>query len=95
MIKISPLAFLLVFALQPLSAATLDFETKENIALSGKIATVKTSKKYSDPQKCAAFCASRESCVAFTLDTKRGSCTLLKNVSSEKDSSKSYSGFKA
>ena len=95
MIKISKLAILgtLLFAI-PVFSADMIFEKKENILLKGKIATVKTSKKFRNPEACQALCESRSSCAAFTLDASKGSCTILKNVSKEVPNSKATSGVK-
>ena len=57
----------------PSIAADMKFEAKENITFKGKIATVKTSKKFRNVESCQALCESRNSCVAFTLDTSKGS----------------------
>ena len=70
------------------------FEKKENILLKGKIATVKTSKKFRNLEACQALCESRSSCAAYTLDTSKGSCTILKNVSKEVSNSNATSGLK-
>jgi len=95
MIKISKFAILgtLLFAI-PIFSADMIFEKKENILLKGKIATVKTSKKFRNLEACQALCESRSSCAAFTLDTSKGSCTILKNVSKEVPNSKATSGVK-
>ena len=95
MIKISKFAILgtLLFAI-PVFSADMIFEKKENILLKGKIATVKTSKKYRNLEACQALCESRSSCSAFTLDTSKGSCTILKNVSKEVSNSNATSGVK-
>ena len=55
---------------------------------------IKTSKKYRNVEACQALCESRSSCVAFTLNTSKGSCTILKNVSSEVSNEDSISGIK-
>ena len=95
MIKISKFAFLgtLLIAF-PAFSADMVFEKKENILLKGKIATVKTSKKFRNLEACQALCESRSSCAAFTLDTSKGSCTILKNVSKEVSNSNATSGVK-
>ena len=95
MIKISKLTILgtLLLAI-PAFSADMVFEKKENILLKGKIATVKTSKKFRNLEACQALCESRSSCAAFTLDTSKGSCTILKNVSREVSSSNATSGIK-
>ena len=95
MIKISKFAILgtLLFAI-PVFSADMIFEKKENILLKGKIATVKTSKKFRNLEACQALCESRSSCAAFTLDTSKGSCTILKNVSKEVSNSNATSGVK-
>ena len=95
MIKISKFAFLgaLLIAF-PAFSADMVFEKKENILLKGKIATVKTSKKFRNLEACQALCESRSSCVAYTLDTSKGSCTILKNVSKEVSNSNATSGVK-
>lgn len=95
MIKISKLTILgtLLLAI-PAFSADMVFEKKENISLKGKIATVKTSKKYRNLEACQALCESRSSCAAYTLDTYKGSCTILKNVSKEVSNSNATSGVK-
>ena len=79
----------------PAFAADMNFTPKADISLSGKIATVKTSKKYRTVEACQAFCTSRTSCTAFTLDTLKGSCTLLKSVTKETANTKAISGIKS
>ena len=82
MIKISKLTILGALLLTiPAFSADMVFEKKENILLKGKIATVKTSKKYRNLEACQALCESRSSCAAYTLDTNKGSCSIFKNVS--------------
>ena len=95
MIKISKFTILgtLLLAL-PAFSADMVFEKKENISLKGKIATVKTSKKFRNLEACQSLCESRSSCAAFTLDTYKGSCTILKNVSKEVSNSDATSGIK-
>jgi hypothetical protein len=78
----------------PSIAADMKFEAKENITFKGKIATVKTSKKFRNVESCQALCESRNSCVAFTLDTSKGSCSIFKNVSNEVSDSNATSGIK-
>ena len=87
-------ALSIVFFAVSTEAAEMKFETKENIMFKGKISNVKTSKKYTNVAACQALCESRNSCVAFTLDTSKGSCTILKNVSREVLDSNSTSGIK-
>ena len=79
----------------PAFAADINFTPKADISLSGKIATVKTLKKYRTVEACQAFCTSRSSCAAFTLDAKKGSCTLLKSVTQEKANTNAVSGIKS
>ena len=95
MLKISKLTILgtLLLAI-PAFSADMVFEKKENISLKGKIATVKTSKKFRNLEACQSLCESRSSCAAFTLDTYKGSCTILKNVSKEVSNSDATSGIK-
>jgi len=90
--KLSLLTFVL-FAI-PSYAADMKFEAKENIKFQGKIATVKTSKKFTKLENCQALCESRNSCVAFTLNKSKGSCTILKNVTGEVADTDSISGAK-
>ena len=78
----------------PAYSADMVFEKKENISLKGKIATVKTSKKFRNLEACQSLCESRSSCAAFTLDRYKGSCTILKNVSKEVSNSDATSGIK-
>ena len=78
----------------PAFAADMNFTPKADISLSGKIATVKNSKKYRTVEACQAFCSSRTSCAAFTLDTEKGSCTLLKSITKETVNTKAVSGIK-
>ena len=95
MIKISKFAILGTLLLAfPAFSADMVFEQKENILLKGKIASVKTSKKYRNLEACQALCASRNSCTAYTLDTNKGSCTIFKNVSKEVSNSNATSGVK-
>ena len=93
--KISKLTVLgtILFAF-PVYSADMVFEKKENILLKGKIATVKTSKKYRNLEACQALCESRSSCAAYTLDTNKGSCSIFKNVSKEVSNSNATSGVK-
>jgi hypothetical protein len=93
--KISKLTVLgtILFAF-PAYSADMVFEKKENILLKGKIATVKSSKKYRNLDACQSLCESRSSCAAYTLDLKKGSCMILKNVSKEVSSPGSTSGVK-
>ena len=93
--KISKLTVLgtILFAF-PVYSADMVFEKKENILLKGKIATVKSSKKYRNLDACQSLCESRSSCAAYTLDLKKGSCMILKNVSKEVSSPGSTSGVK-
>ena len=95
MIKISKLTILgaLLLAI-PVFSADMVFEKKENILLKGKIATVKTSKKYRNLEACQALCESRSSCAAYTLDTNKGSCSIFKNVSKEVSNANATSGLK-
>ena len=86
-------AFFVFLSAQGLEAEMV-FESKENIVLKGKLATVKTSKKYRSVEACQALCESRNSCVAFTLNTQKGSCTILKNVSSEVSNEDAVSGVR-
>ena len=83
----------LLFAF-PAFAADMNFTSKNDISLSGKIATVKTSKKFRNIKSCQALCASRTSCVAFTLNLSKGSCTILRNVSKESPNENAVSGLK-
>jgi hypothetical protein len=83
----------LLFAF-PAFAADINFTPKADISFSGKIATVKTSKKYRTVESCQALCTSRSSCVAFTLDTSKGSCTVLKSVTKETKNTNAVSGLK-
>ncbi len=46
MFKLKSLVAVLAFSVFSVEADSVNFEMKENIALSGKIATVKTSSKY-------------------------------------------------
>ncbi len=95
MIKISKSTILGALLLTiPAFSADMVFEQKENILLKGKIATVKTSKKYRNIEACQALCESRSSCSAYTLDTNKGSCTIFKNVSKEVSNSNTTSGVK-
>ena len=93
--KISKLTILgAILITIPAFSADMVFEKKENISLKGKIATVKTSKKFRNLEACQSLCESRSSCAAFTLDTYKGSCTILKNVSKEISNSDATSGIK-
>ena len=95
MLKISKLIILgTIFVAIPAFTADMVFETKANIAFKGKIATVKTSKKFRNLEACQSLCESRRSCAAFTLNTGKGSCTILKNVSQEVSNLNATSGIK-
>jgi hypothetical protein len=83
-----------LFAL-PAFAADMNFTPKADISFSGKIATVKTSKKFRTVESCQALCTSRSSCVAFTLDSSKGSCTILKTVTKETENTDAVSGLKS
>ena len=78
----------------PSLAADMNFEPKENIAFKGKIAIVKSSKKFRNIESCQTLCVTRNSCAAYTLDTSKGSCTIFKNVSNEVANSNATSGLK-
>ena len=88
------LAFSFMVVALPSLAADMNFEPKENITFKGKIATVKTSKKFRNVESCRTLCETRNSCAAFTLDTSKGSCTIFKNVSNEVTNSNAISGLK-
>ena len=83
-----------LFAL-PALTADMNFTPKKDISLSGKIATVKTTKKFRNLESCQALCATKKSCVAFTLDSSKGSCTILKNVTRESSNANAVSGLKS
>ena len=83
-----------LFAL-PALTADMNFTPKKDISLSGKIATVKTTKKFRNLESCQALCATKTSCVAFTLDSSKGSCTILKNVTKESSNANAVSGLKS
>ena len=83
-----------LFAL-PALTADMNFTPKKDISLSGKIATVKTTKKFRSLESCQALCATKTSCVAFTLDSSKGSCTILKNVTKESSNANAVSGLKS
>lgn len=78
----------------PVFAADMNFTPKKDISLSGKIATVKTSKKYRSVSSCEALCESRNSCVAFSLDASKGTCKILKSVTRETANKDVISGIK-
>ena len=86
-------AFTAMFAL-PAFAADMNLAPKTDISFSGKIATVKTTKKFRTVESCQALCTSRSSCVAFTLDASKGSCTILKTVTKESANTNAVSGLK-
>ena len=95
MIKITKLTNIgAIFVAIPAFTADMVFEKKENISLKGKIATVKTSKKFRNLEACQSLCESRSSCAAFTLNIGKGSCTILKNVSQEVPNTNATSGIK-
>ena len=80
--RIIPLLTIVMFAIPSINAG-VNFSVKENISFDGKIATVKTSKKYRSVEACQQLCESRNSCAAFVLNTNAGSCTILKSVTDE------------
>ena len=92
--KIIPLLTIVMFAIPSVNAG-VDFSIKENISFDGKIATVKTSKKFRNVEACQNLCESRNSCVAFVLNTKAGSCTILKSVTDEDPKDGVTSGSKS
>ena len=93
--KTTPMLAILFSAISIESySADMNFEPKQNILLKGKIATVKTSKKFRTVESCQALCESRNSCVAYTLNVAKGSCTILKNVTQEIANSDATSGMK-
>ncbi len=90
--KLLTFSFMLIAL--PSIAADMSFKAKESITFKGKIATVKTTKKFRNVESCQALCESRNSCAAFTLNTAKGSCTIFKNVSNEVANSDATSGIK-
>jgi len=92
--KIIPLLTIVLFAMPSINAG-VDFTVKENISFDGKIATVKTSKKYRNVEACQKLCESRNSCAAFVLNSKAGSCTILKSVTDEDAKEGATSGLKS
>jgi hypothetical protein len=90
----SVFAFTAILFALPAFAADMNFTPKADISFSGKIATVKTTKKYRTVESCQALCTSRSSCMAFTLNTFKGSCTLLKSVTKETINMDATSGIK-
>jgi hypothetical protein len=84
----------IIFAL-PSTAADMNFTPMADISLSGKIGTVKTSKKYRSVSSCQALCASKTSCAAFTLNESKGTCTILKSVKKEVANTNATSGKKS
>ena len=92
--KVIPLLTIVLFAMPSLYAG-VDFTVKENISFDGKIATVKTSKKYRNVEACQKLCESRNSCAAFVLNSKAGSCTILKSVTDEDAKEGVTSGLKS
>ncbi len=94
MFKLNSLLAFLAFGIFSVQADTINFDVKDNIALSGKIATVKTSSKYKSVEGCAALCEKKNSCAAFVLDAKAGSCSILKSVTKETEKNGLTSGIK-
>lgn len=87
--------FALALLAIPSINAEVNFTVKENISFDGKIATVKTSKKFRNVSACQKLCESRNSCAAFVLDAKAGSCTILKTVTDEDQKEGVISGSKS
>lgn len=83
MFNLKSLVAVLAFSVFSVQADSVNFEMKENIALSGKIATVKTSSKYKSVAGCQALCEKKNACAAFVLDSKAGKCSILKSVTNE------------
>ena len=79
----------------PVFAADMSFTPKQDISLSGKIGTLKTSNKYRSVSKCQALCESRTSCVAFSFDASKGSCKILKTITKETANKNVTSGVKS
>ena len=94
MFKLNSLLAIFAFSIFAVEADTINFDMKEDISLSGKIATVKTSSKYKSVAGCAVLCESKNSCAAFVLNTKAGSCSILKSVTKESAKKGSTSGVK-
>tara|TARA_B100000768_G_C11150003_1_gene319889 strand:+ start:110 stop:400 length:291 start_codon:yes stop_codon:yes gene_type:complete len=92
LIKIMSLGAILLAL--PVFAADMNFTPKKDISLSGKISTLKTSQKYRSVSSCQALCESRSSCVAFTLNTNKGTCKILKTVTKETADMDATSGVK-
>ena len=90
----SVFAFTAILFALPAFAADMNFTPKADISFSGKIATVKTTKKYRTVESCQALCIRRSSCVAFTIDLSKGSCTILKTVTKETENTDAVSGLK-
>ena len=78
MFKLKSLIAVLAFSIFSVQADSVNFEMKENIALSGKIATVKTSSKYKSVAGCQALCEKKNACAAFVLDSKAGKLLFLR-----------------
>ena len=89
---ISMCTFLLAL---PVFAADMSFTPKQDISLSGKIGTLKTSAKYRSVSKCQALCESRASCVAFSFDSSKGNCKILKTITRETANKNVTSGVKS
>jgi len=80
---------LLLFA-----AIVFPFSMSAEIAIQGKIFSVKTAKKYSSVEGCSKYALSKTKVKGFTFDKASQKCTLFKKVRNLKPESNSVSGTK-
>lgn len=78
--------------------ASADFDTKDGIAIAGKIYKSKSSSKFSSAKKCEEYAelknASSASTVkGYTYIAKHKKCTLYSNIRSTKKDSDAISGL--
>lgn len=63
----------------------------KQVAIMGKVHSVRETKKYRSVAKCRAFADKSDAIVGFTLDTIKGTCTTYKSIRSRRDKDGSIS----
>ena len=69
-----------------------EYEMKTAMLIEGKIASVKSSGKYTSFDKCKSYAEKRTGIIAFTYDSKKNKCTLFKSIRGIKEDINSTSG---
>ena len=78
--------------------ASAEFDSKDGIAINGKIYKSKSSSKFSSPKKCEDYAESKNSSTAstvkgYTYIAKHKKCTLYSNIRSTKKDADAVSGL--